>query len=180
MPRARAKIRKHLGKKNPKIDIMDEYEWADIDRDEQEAGLKRRERRWKEIELVQKQERQLQKKAINNAEKMERGVKGVQLTPLQEAWLRCDYLLFNIMELKAYEFMEWQRLNDPGVYRHLYRKFMSKYMMANAQIYADYFAKGGKAPKLISLGDVVQKYKKYKGIKTKIKIVHKGEEEHEL
>ena len=45
MPRARAKIRKHLGKKNPKIDVMDEYEWADIDRDEQEAGLKRRERR---------------------------------------------------------------------------------------------------------------------------------------
>ena len=177
MPRARAKIRKHLGKKNPKIDVMDEYEWADIDRDEQEAGLKRREQRWKEIELAQKQDKLLEKKAIDNAEKMKRRA---VMTPLQEAWLRCDYILFNIMEPKAYEFMEWQRLNDPTTYKYLYKIFMSKYMMMNAHYYADYFAKGGKAPKLVTIGDVVQKYKKYKGIKTKIKILHKGEDEREL
>ena len=180
MPRARAKIRKHLGKKNPKIDVMDEYEWADIDRDEQEAGLKRRERRWKEVELAQKQARELEKKAIDNAEKIKRKPMALVVSPLEEAWLRCDYLLFNIMETKAYEFMEWQRLNDPDVYKYLYRKFMSKYMMANAEMYVDYFAKGGKAPKLITLGDIVKRYRKYKGIKTKFKIVHKGEEDREL
>ena len=111
---------------------------------------------------------------------MKRGIKGRGMTPLEEAWLRCDFLLSHIMAKKAYEFMEWQRLNDPACYKHLYKNFMSKNMMHNAQAYVDYFAKGGKPWKLITFGGIIQAYKKYKGIKSKIRIVHKGEDEKEL
>ena len=163
-----------------KTEIVDEYDLADIDKDEQRAGLERRDKRWKEIKFAQKQERLLEKKAIDEVEKMERDIKGRTMTAIQEAWLRCDFLLSNIMEQKAYEFMEWQRLNDPECYKYLYKQSMSPYMMHYAQMYVDYFARGGEAPILISHGDIVKKYRKYKGIKTKFKIVHKGEEEHDL
>ena len=127
--------------------------------------------------MAQKQDKLLEKKAIDNAEKMKRKA---AMTPLQEAWLRCDYILFNIMEQKAYEFMEWQRLNDPKCYKWLYKQFMSKAMMQNAQIYIDYFANGNKAPYKVGYGHIIKAYRKYKGIKTKIKIIHKGEEDHAL
>ena len=48
------------------------------------------------------------------------------------------------------------------------------------QAYVDYFAKGGKAYRLVSFGEIVRAYRKYKGIRTKFKIVHKGEEEKKL
>ena len=65
MPRARAKVRKHLGKKNPKVDVIDEWEHSDIDRDEQKVGMERRERRWKEIALTQKAQRNGQPLDVN-------------------------------------------------------------------------------------------------------------------
>jgi len=178
--RARPKVRKHLGKLNPKVDVVDEWEEGNIDRDEQKAGLERRERRWKEIQLAQKEEAKLNKKAMDNADKMERGNILRDPTPLELAWLRCDFILSHLMEQKAYEFMEYQRINDAEVYKQLYRKFMSRHMMLFAQAYMDFFAKGGKAPRIITFGEVVQAYKKIKGIKTKFKVIHKGEDEKEL
>lgn len=171
--RARAKVR---GNKN----IYDEWEHGDIDRDDQKAGLKRRDRRWKQIELERKRQKALEKQAIDNIEKMDRGSKGRPLTELETAWLRCDFLLSNIMERKAYKFMEWQRVNDPDAYRRLYRKIMSRNMMEFAQEYVDYFAKGYKAPVTVSFPEIVRLYKKIKGIKTRIKLIHKGEDEYEL
>ena len=41
-------------------------------------------------------------------------------TPLEEAWLRCDYVLWNMMTPDAYAVMEWFRLNDvdtPEIFR---------------------------------------------------------------
>jgi len=173
------KWKKARPKVRHKKDVLDEWEVADIDRDEQKAGLIRREKRWKMMELAQKYQQELEKKAIDEAEHMNRP-RNQLLTPLQEAWLRCDYLLFNIMEKNAYAFMEYQRKNDPEIYKKLYRKFMSKNMMEHAQYYVDYFARGNKAPKLVMIGDVVKEYKKLKGIKSNIKIIHKGEDEREL
>ena len=171
--KARPKVR---GKKN----VYDEWEHGDRDRDEVEAGMKRRERRWKEIELEQKQAQKLEKKAIKNVEKMERGTKGRPPTPLEEAWLRCDYLLSNLMEPKAYIFMEQARLKEPKLYKYLYKMFMSQNMMHYAQYYVDYFARGGKPYRVITHGDIIKAYRKYKGIKSSIKIKHKGEKEKEL
>ena len=163
-----------------KTEVIDEWELVDIDRDEQRAGLERRDRRWKEIKFAEKQKRLLEKKAIDEVEKMKRDVKGHAMTVIQEAWLRCDFLLSHIMEQKAYEFMEWQRLNDPECYKYLYKQFMSPHMMHFAQMYVDYFAKGGYPARMITHGDIIKKYRKYKGIKSKIRIVHKGEEKKEL
>lgn len=171
--RARPKVR---GNKN----VYDEWEHSDIDRDEQEAGLKRRERRWKEIELQQKEARKLEKKAIDEVEKMQRGTKGRALTPIEEAWLRCDYILSHLMDKKAYVFMEHARLKDPECYKYLYRLFMSPHMMHYAQRYVDFFAKGGVSPTQITFGNVIKQYRKYKGIRSKIKIKRKGEKEHEI
>lgn len=171
--KARAKVR---GNKN----VYDEWEHGDIDRNEQKAGLKRRDKRWKEIELEQIRQRKLEKKAVEMAGELDRGSKGRPLTELEEAWLRCDFLLANIMEKKAYEFMEWQRINDPDTYMRLYRKFMSKNMMRYAQQYVDYFAQGYRAPRLATLAEVIKQYKKIKGIKTIFTIKHKGEDEHDL
>ena len=178
--KVRPKVRKHLGKTNPKIDVYDEWEHIDIDRDEQKAGLLRREKRWKEIDLAQKQAAALEKKAINEIEKMKRDVKGRAMTAIEEAWLRCDFILSHIMKKKAYEFMEWQRLNDPECYKFLYKKFMSPHMMHYAQMYVDYFARDGEPYRMITHGEIVKMYRKYKGIRSKFKIKHKGEEEKEL
>jgi len=163
-----------------KKDVFDEWEIADIDRDEQRAGLERRAKRWKEIELGRKNKQNLEKIAIDNADKM---VTKESLfknpSPLKMAWLRCDFILSNIMEKEAYDFMEWQRVNDPECYKALYRKFVSPNMMINAQAYVDYFAKGGKAPKTISHSDIVKAYRNHYSL-TKITIKHKNEEECEL
>jgi hypothetical protein len=176
-----AKAKKYLGKISPKIDVMDEWEVADIDRDEQVAGLKRRDRRYREIALEQKRQMQLEQKSLSVGDKMDRDHSLLkEPTELEMAWIRCDYLLYNIMMPQAYEFMEYQRLNDTDTYKKLYRKFMSRYMMENAQIYVDFFAQGGKTNKHISFPDVVKEYKKIKGIQSKIAIVHKGEKEYEL
>ena len=179
--RVRPKVRKHLGKKNPKIDVYDEWEHGDMDRDEAELRMKGREKRWKEIEAAQKAARKLEKKAIDEVEKMKRDTKGRPMTPIEEAWLRCDFILSHIMDVKAYAFMENIRIKDPKCYKWLYKRFMSKNMMVNAQMYVDFFAKGGVAPYAkVSYGAMIKAYKKYKGIRSTIKVVHKGEEEREL
>lgn len=184
MPRkkARPKIRKHQNKsKGGKFEVYDEWEHSDIDRDEQKAGLARRDKRWKEIALAQKNAAKLEQKALSEADKMDSNRSLLRdITPLEEAWLRCDYLLSCIMEQKAYEFMEWQRLNDVDAYKKLYRVFMSKAMMSFAQQYVDYFAQGGKPPRYVTYPEIIKAYKKIKGIRTKFKVVHKGEEEREL
>jgi len=167
---------KARGNKN----LFDEWEVADIDRDEQEAGLARRAKRWKEMEFGRKNKQNLEKIAIDNADKM---VTKESLfknpSPLKMAWLRCDFILSNIMEKQAYDFMEWQRVNDPTAYKVLYRKFVSPNMMMNAQAYVDYFAQGGKAPKTISYPEIVKAYRNYYGL-TRITVKHKDEEEYEL
>ena len=145
-----------------KTEIYDEWEHIDIDRNEQKVGLLRRERRWKEIELVQKQAAALEKKAIDEIVKMKRDIKGRAMTAIEEAWLRCDFILSHIMEKKAYEFMEWQRLNDPECYKFLYKKFMSPHMMHYAQMYVDFFARGGKTPIFITHGEIIKMYRKIK------------------
>ena len=182
MVRARAKVRKHQNKSlGGKVEVYDEWEHSDIDRDEQKRGLARRERRWKEIELKQREDKKLEQEALSKANKIDSKRSLLRdPTPLEEAWLRCDFLLACIMEQKAYEFMEWQRLNDVNAYKRLYRVFMSKAMMEHAQLYVDYFAKGGKSPIRITYPDIIKAYKKIKGIRTKIKIVHKGEEDREF
>jgi len=173
MPKPRPKIR---GKKN----VYDEWEHADIDRDEQKAGLERRARRWKEIELAKERQRHLEQVALDAAGNVRKDTKAREPTELEYAWLRCDFILSHIMEPNAYYFMEQQRINDSDTYKRLYRKFVSPNMMLHMQDYVDYFAKGGKPPKAIPLGLVVQYYKKIKGIKTKFIIKHKGEEEEEI
>ena len=179
--KGRPKVRGKMHKGRNKDDVYDEWEHGDIDRDEQTAGLKRRAKRWKEIELAQKNDTKLEQDALAKADKI--GGKRSLLrdpTPLEEAWLRCDFLLANMMIKQAYEFMEWQRLNDVDTYKRLYRVFMSKAMMQNAQLYVDYFAQGFTPPRLITYPEVIKAYKKIKGIRSKIKIVHKGEDEKEL
>lgn len=160
-----------------KRDVYDEWEHSDIDRDEQKRGLERRARRWKEIEIENKRQAALNEKAIDEIEKKDRGTKNRQPTELEKAWLRCDFLLAQIMVPKAYEFMEWQRINDPDTYKRLYRKFMSKNMMAYAEQYIDYFLSEKKAPKMVSFPEMIKQYKKIKGIKSKTTIVRKGQED---
>ena len=176
------KVRGKMNKGRNKDDVLDEWEHSDIDRDEQAAGLKRRDKRWKEIALAQKNAAKLEQEALDKADKIGKGKRSIfrDITPLEEAWVRCDFLLSNIMVRQAYEFMEWQRLNDVDAYKRLYKIFMSKAMMQNAQLYVDYFAMGGKPPRYISYPEIVKAYKKIKGIRGKIKIVHKGEDEREL
>jgi len=163
-----------------KRDVIDEWEWADIDRDEQKAGLKRREKRWKEINLEIKRQKNLEKKAISKAEKMETPPRGRQPTELEAAWLRCDFILYNMMTQAAYATMEWLRLNDPDGYKHLYKTFMSRNMMENIQMYVDYFAQGGKVDMQVKKSDILRYYIKYKGYKPTIKVKHKGEKERDL
>ncbi len=171
--KARAKVR---GNKN----VYDEWEHADIDRDEQSAGLKRRDKRWKEILIEQQKQRNLEKKALEDVGYQNRGYKGRPPTELETAWLRCDFILANIMDRKSYQFMEWQRVHDTDAYKRLYRHFVSKNMLQNMQQYVDYFAQGYKAPRLIPFPEVIKYYKKIKGIKSKMKVFHKGEDEYDL
>jgi len=84
------------------------------------------------------------------------------------------------MEEDAYSFLEWQRMNDPECYKQLYRVFMSPYMMEHAQYFVNAIDSGMPIEQKIPLKEVVKHYKKFKGIKDKIIIKHKGEEEKEL
>ena len=171
--RVRAKVR---GKK----DVIDEYDIADIDRSEQKEGLKRRDRRWKEIELEIKRQKILEKKAISKAEKMKEPPKTRQPNPLEEAWLRCDFVLYNIMSQAGYNLMEWIRLNDPEGYKYLYKIFMSKNMMDNITDFVEFFSQGNTIGKRIPKHIVMRNYVKYKGYKGTIRVKHKNEEEYEL
>jgi len=170
-------------KQRPKVrgkkDVVDEWETMDIDRDEQERGLKRRKRRWKEIEAHNRKIRALEKKALKKAQKI-KPENYRQPTPIEAAWLRCDYVLSNIMDKKAYHFMEVAREKDVKCYKYLYKIFMSRNMMEHIQDFVIFFAKGGKSEELISFPTVIKHYRKYKGIKSNIKIAHKGEEEYDL
>lgn len=171
-------------KQRPKIrgkrDVVDEWEFCDIDRDEQKAGLKRREKRWREIQLDIEEKKELEKKAIENAEKFGRINPAGVITPLQEAWLRCDYVLYNIMEKDAYNFLEHKRKNDPDCYKYLYKIFMSRYMMRNIEYFVQLFANDYKLPKRIPLSEIYKHYRKYKGIRPNIMVKHKGEKEKKL
>lgn len=171
--RQRPKVR---GKK----DVIDERDWADIDRDEQKRGLKRREKRWKEINFEIKRQKNLEKIAIAKAEKMKQPPRGRQPTELEEAWLRCDYVLYNIMSMAAYQMMEWLRLNDPAGYKAMYKIFISRNMMDNITSYVDYFAQGNSITKKLPKSEVIKHYVKYRGYKPSIKIKHKGEKERDL
>lgn len=158
-------------------EVLDEWEIADIDRDEQRRGLKRRERRWKEIELEEKRIRAMEKLAKKKAEAIAR-----MPNPIELAWLKCDYILSNIMTKDAYDFLYNLISTDSEAYRHLYRIFMSPYMMERADYFVKYFHRGGKTPEedLVQLSKVVKWYKKFRGIKNKITIKRKGREEYEL
>jgi len=171
--RQRPKVR---GKKN----VLDERDWADIDRDEQKRGLERREKRWKEIEYEIKRQKHLERIAVKNAEKMKQPSRGRQPTELEQAWLRCDFVLYNIMSQAAYAMMEWLRLNDPAGYRAMYRIFMSKNMMDNITSFVDYFAQGNSIIKKLPKAEIIKHYIKYRGYKPFIRIRHKGEEERDL
>lgn len=175
--KTRPKIRKHLGKKNPQVDVVDEWELFDIDRDEQKAGLKRRRNRWREVRKELALNKKAEKVAIKEAGKM-----GNSRNPnqIELAWLRCDYVLSNVMQLPAYNMMEYFRLNQTETYKKLYKIFMSKYMMQNIQYFVDYFSNGGSVKKKITLAMIYKEYKKLYGIKTKFTIKRKGEKDHEL
>lgn len=159
-------------------DVYDEWEVSDIDRDEQKAGLKRRKRRWKEIELEQKRIQDMEKKAKEQAEKVK---KLRQITVIEKAWLKCDYILHHIMDKDAYEFMFNLTRTDPEAYKYLYKIFMSPYMMERADYFVLYFSRGGKVPngQTIPLVEVIKHYRKYKGIETKI-VIKRKDEEYEL
>ncbi len=170
--RQRPKVR---GKKN----VIDERDWADIDRDEQKAGLKRREQRWKEIELERKQLERLEKKAIKNADKMIDRDVNRPLHPLEEAWIRCDFVLWHLMTPEVYSTMEWLRFNDLPTYQAMYKRFMPKQMMRDINECVTWFANGGEVRR-ITMTVFRKEYLKYKGYKPSIKIKHKGEDDYEL
>lgn len=174
--RTRPKIRKYLGKHSPQIDIVDEWDEMDIDRAEQKAGIKRREKRWKELKLELAIQKKAEKVAIDNVEKMGNARNP---TPIELAWLRCDYVLSNIMEVRGYKLMEILRIRDPETYKKMYKIFISKNMMENIQGFVDYFDAGGKV-KRIKVKDIYMEYKKIKGIRSRIIVKHKGGKDREL
>lgn len=163
-------------KQRPKVrgkrDVMDEWEVADIDRDEQKAGLERRKKRWQEIQLQIAKQKELEKKAIAKAEKMQ-NPKNRPPTPLEEAWLRCDYVLWNLLDEKAYGTMEWFRVNEPDAYKHIYKKLLSPFMMEHIQLYVNFFAMGGTTLRIPQA--LVRKfYMKYKGYRPTVSVQHGG------
>jgi len=160
-------------------EVYDEWEHADIDRDEQKAGLKRRAKRWRDMELEEIRIKKMEELAIKKVEKVKE-LATRDPNELEKAWLRCDYVLSHIMDKNAYDFMETARINDPELYKKLYRIFMSRHMMENIGLYIDYFDKGGISPIIVTYGDVIKTYRKIKGIKSIITIKHKNEEELEL
>lgn len=167
-------------KHNIKKGVIDEWEICDVDRDEVNAGQKRRARRWKEIKMQEQIARNLEKQAIKNAEKMKAPPVNRPPTPLEEAWLRCDYILWNIMTQQAYSFMEYQRKNDPDVYKYLYKVFMPQRVMQWAEKYVDLLANGHQFQKKVPLPDVINYYRRFKGIKNTITVKRKGQKDREL
>jgi hypothetical protein len=173
-------------KTRPKVrgkrDVVDEYDLADIDRNEQKAGIKRRERRWKEIELKQKLKKAEIDNMLKKADKINPNIRQ-GLTPQQELWLQVDYCLAYLMEEKAHRFLDDIRIQgDIKTYNKLLNIFFSDVMRANLQNWLNYFdATGCRVPDPITLASVVREYRKIKGIKkTNIKIVRKGEKDKEL
>lgn len=170
-------------KQRPKVrgkkDVIDEYETMDVDRDEQKVILKSREKRWKEIKLQQQRERQAEKKALDNAEKMDPNLRS-PLTELELAWLRYDYVLANVMERNAHIFFDSIRKKDIKSWHVLLDIFMSKNMRKNIETWLSYFDHGGMVKSKIKLIEVIKEYRKLKGIKTKIKVMRKGEKEYVL
>jgi len=179
--KVRPKHRKELSKPESETNIVDEWEFIDIDRDEQKRGLKRRDRRWKNMKLEEIRAKKAEKIAIKMAEKMKPVDPFRQPNEIELAWLRCDYVLWNIMETKAYAFMEHLRTTKPKAYKHLYKIFMSRNMMEHIQYFVDYFASGGITEERIKLSSVIKHYRKFQGEKvTNITIKRKNEEEREL
>lgn len=168
-------------KKRGKKDVFDEWEHLDIDRNEQKVMHKNRERKTKMDELDAIRAKKAERIAVSMAEKF--NTHEIMRRPpnvLEEAWLRCDYLLYNMMTRKAYSFMDGLRLKDAKCYKYLYRIFMSPYMMEHANYWVKYFANGGKVQKRIDYAIVFKHYARYYGITPTIKIMHKGEEEKDI
>ena len=170
--RVRPKVR---GKK----DVVDEWEITDIDRNEQKMGLKRRAKRWREIETEKMLEKVAEKVAIKNAEKMNPDLRRPP-NLIEEAWLRCDYCLSHFMQPPAYNFMENVRMNDPECYKALYKIFMSPNMMEHIGDWVNFFAAGQKVAGRIPLSEVYKHYRKIKGIKGKVVVKRKGKKDKEL
>ncbi|MHA2203897.1 MAG: hypothetical protein ACW991_09425 [Candidatus Hodarchaeales archaeon] len=180
--KTRPKVRKHLGKHSPQVDVIDEWEEMDVDRDEQKAGLKRREKRWKEIALEKGWKKKQIDKVIKNADKIEPDLRR-GLTPQEELWLQVDFVLSYVMEEKAYNFVNNVKARkDIKTYNKLLNIFFSDKMRANLAHWVAYFALNPyRVDNAITLASVVKEYRKIKGIKTtNIKIIHKGEDEKEL
>ena len=164
---------KNRGKKN----VFDEWEHLDIDRNEQKEIHKGREQKTKMDELDVLRAKKLNKFVVKMAEKFD--TKEIMRRPpnaLEEAWLRCDYILFNIMTRKAYSFMDGLRTKDPDCYKYLYRIFMSPNMMEHANTWVNYFANNGKVDNIIPFSEVFKWYAKYYKIDPRIMVHHKGEE----
>ena len=160
-----------------KKNVLNEWEFIDIDKDEHENLLKFRDRRWKEIKLEEKQARELQERLAKKA-KAEEKIR--EPTPADLMWLRADYVLSNTMEKKAYEFMYKLYLGDKNCYVYLFKIFVSKFRMDHIQWWVNFFASGNTVNKLIGYKDVIKHYREYKNIKTKITVKRKGEEDCEL
>ena len=118
--KARPKVR---GKKN----VVDEWETMDIDRDEQERGLKRRAKRWKEIETENLIKKAAEEVALKHADKMKH-VRQPR-NAIEEAWLKYDYVLANIMEIHAHRFLDNIRKRDVKLYN-----LDEKYFLPNPDV----------------------------------------------
>lgn len=160
-----------------KKDVLDEMEIADIDRDEQKAGIKRREKRWKKIELKQRlldeqvrvaKEREIMKRKYRVPNRAE------------ESWLKCDYYLNHVMEEDAYDFMYELTVSDPETYKKMFKVFVSPYTLHKIDDFVQAFATGSSVSKRITIGEVVKRYRKIKKIRSKITIKHKNGDEYEL
>lgn len=174
--KVRPKYRDQVNKTESTKDMVDEWEIADIDRDEQKRGLKRREIRIKKARLLNEQ----LKKELEQATKPKDPNRPSNVRPpnaVEMAWLKCDFILSKIMEEKAYEFFDKLRTQDPECYKYLYRIFMSPYMMERADYYINYIDSGMPIEQKIPLKEVIKHYRKYKGISSNIRVIHKGEEE---
>jgi len=169
-------------KTRPKVrskkEVVDEWETMDIDRDEQERGLKRRARRWREIETENLIKKAAEETALKNADKM-KNVR-VPRNIIEEAWLKYDYVLANIMDRKAHEFLDKIRMGDVKLYNKLLNIFISPYMKEQIDVMVQYFANGLAVDEKITLPDIVKEYRKLKGIRTKFTVKRKGDKDYDL
>ena len=170
-------------KQRPKVrgkkEVIDEWETMDVDRDEQERGLKRRARRWRDIEKAQAEARKVEREALKTADKIRKDIRRPR-NVIEEAWLKYDYVLANIMERRAHEFLDKIRVGDVELYNKILNIFISPYTKEHVDIMVQYFANGLSVAKKIALVDIVKEYRKLKGIRTKITVKHKGEDGYDL